>query len=98
MDFKLESLPLSKIDADCLVLGVFEDESADKQIRKIDKSFPASFLELVKETLAMEEFKGKSNQTLMLPTYGALPTKKILLWGLGKASDFTSKTVFVFSS
>ncbi len=87
MEFKLESNALSKIVADTLVVGIFEGEVPQKVIRKLDRSFPTKFLEAIQQVCVQEGFKGKSKQSVHLPTYGALACKKLMLWGLGKTSE-----------
>jgi leucyl aminopeptidase len=88
MDFKLESKALSSIGADTVVLGVFQDEDWEKQIQKLDKSFPKDFLKHVMQICGDDDFKAKLGQTVQVPAYDELGCKKFMLWGLGKGTDY----------
>src|SRR5215813_2497104 len=88
MHFKRESGSLSRIAADALVLGVFQGENVPKLVAKLDKSFPSDFTKAAGAACSAEAFEGKSGQVLSLPTYGKLKCRKLILWGLGKSSNF----------
>ncbi len=90
MKFKIESQALSKAKFDVSVIGIFEGEDVGEVLRKLDPAFPKPFLHNIVQTIELERFKGKSGQTLSLPTYGAVPCKKLYLVGLGPFKDFTA--------
>jgi leucyl aminopeptidase len=92
MEFKLETGRLSAIDADILVVGIFEGEKPQKVIARLDKSFPPSFLRQIAPVCSRERFQGKANKSVPLHTYGSLTCKKLVLWGLGKSSDYSTTT------
>lgn len=88
MEFKLENKALSSVAADTVVLGVFQDEDWEKQIPKLDKTFPKEFLKHVIQICIDDDFKGKNGQTVQIPAYSKLGCKKLILWGLGKAGEY----------
>ncbi|HEY9868776.1 MAG TPA: M17 family peptidase N-terminal domain-containing protein, partial [Candidatus Obscuribacterales bacterium] len=92
MEFKLETGRLSAIDADILVVGLFEGENAQRAIPRLDKSFPPSFLRQIAPVCSRERFQGKAGKSVTLHTYGSLACKKLILWGLGKVSDYSTAT------
>jgi leucyl aminopeptidase len=90
MQFHMESSPLSEIETDLLVVGVLQDKPVKEQIAKLDAKFPKDFLSLIEQNCADESFTGKPNQSLQLPTYGKLPYKKLVIWGLGPATKYNT--------
>lgn len=90
MEFKLETKPLAKIVADTLVVGIFAGENPEKQIIRLDRSFPAPFARLVGQLCQQEGFRGKTGAVAHLPTYGALASRKMILWGLGERRQYSA--------
>jgi leucyl aminopeptidase len=94
-----------EIATDVLVLGVwaFTTKEAAKQAKKGAKSAPSAKaalpepLEALDQALggglaaivAREEFTGKRDQTIAIPTLGKLPATKILVVGLGARGGYT---------
>jgi leucyl aminopeptidase len=77
--------PLS-IAADLVVIGVSEGASSKEGIlAELEKALGPVVARAVKR----EDFTGKKEQTLDLPTNGALPAARVLLIGLGKTSPLT---------
>jgi leucyl aminopeptidase len=98
MEFKAETRSLSRISADKVVLGIFQDENVEKQILKLDKTFPTDFLKYITQLCNDEGFKGKSGQTVLLPTYGQIDCKTLILWGLGKVTDYKTSSTRKFAA
>jgi leucyl aminopeptidase len=92
MKYKLENAPLSRIACDLLVVGIFQDETVESVLSGLDGAFANGnlheFLKEVAATLAYDSFQGKSGQTVILPTYGRIAAKKLVLSGLGLRGEF----------
>jgi len=83
LNVKTGSLEAEK--ADLVVLGLFEEQTKlTDTASAIDKALGGVIADLLKSG----DFKAKQNQTLLLPTAGKLPAKRVLLLGLGKQDDF----------
>ncbi len=91
MKFKVETQALSKAKFDVSVIGIFEGEDVGEVLRKVDPAFPKVFLQNLVQAIELERFKGKSGQSISLPTYGAIACKKLHLVGLGAFKDFDSQ-------
>ena len=77
--------PVSTI-ADVLVLAGYEDEKTlGKHLQPLDRRLGGQLIDLRKSG----EFQGKSNQTVLVHTRGVVPSKRILLVGLGKRENVT---------
>lgn len=76
----------AKEASEVLVLSGYEDDKTlPKTIQGLDKALNGALEELRQ----CGEFKGTLNQTVIFHTRGALPSKRILLVGLGKRNECT---------
>ncbi len=76
---------LIKESSEITVLGVFDAPKLDATPRDFDKKLGGTISRLIENG----DFRPKLNNTFLLPTYEQLPTKRLLLVGLGKKQDFT---------
>ncbi|MEK6559938.1 MAG: leucyl aminopeptidase [Planctomycetota bacterium] len=71
---------------DMLVFYLYEDiKTVKSTLAYCDKALNNAITELIKK----KEFIAKLNKTLILPTYGKIPAKRIMLVGLGTKKDVT---------
>ena len=71
---------------DMLVFYLYEDiKTVKSTLAYCDKALNSAITELIKK----KEFIAKLNKTLILPTYGKIPAKRIMLVGLGTKKDVT---------
>lgn len=66
-----------EVDCDLLVVNMFEGENTTSNLANT-------------YALQQDGFKGKFNQTYLLPTYGQEKARKVLVIGFGKKSEFNS--------
>ncbi len=87
---------IGSIKVDLLIIGVFAQESiADvlaesKLSNSSGKNVDKHLLDSLAKMAAEEGFAGKAGQQLMLPTYDKAPFKRLLLVGLGSASEISA--------
>src|SRR3989344_3389078 len=72
---------------DALVLGLFEGQELDAEMKKIDGALNGEISFLIKS----KEFKGENGQIKIISTQRRIPAKKIVLAGLGKEREFTNE-------
>lgn len=77
---------LTKFKSAALVAPYFEDV---KKLQGTMKLLDEETGGMIKEIIATGDFEGKLNQISVLYTRGIIPTKRILLVGVGKKTDFT---------
>lgn len=85
---KAESIKANLFDVtyDAIVAPCFEEDDPSKgQIGLLDKKCEG----LVKEVIGAGDFTGKPNEVSVLYTGRYMPTKRVLLLGLGKKNDFS---------
>jgi leucyl aminopeptidase len=90
MQIKIES-DASKSAAMVMVVGVHLNEALPALLQEVFGK-AASALDLASVATAASEdgFKGKLNQVFTFPTLGALPCKRILLFGLGSEAELNT--------
>lgn len=77
---------VEKEAAEILVFYLYEDvRIMSESLAFCNKALHDGISELIKK----KEFIAKLNKTMVLPTYGKIPAKRILLVGLGKKQDVT---------
>jgi leucyl aminopeptidase len=100
MQVKLETTAPGSAVADLLVVSVFAKENLADVLAGIskdnkeskenkDKGVSAGLLDALAATAHEEGFSGKSGQTLMLPTYGQAPYRRLFLVGMGTEKELT---------
>lgn len=85
MNIQLKTEAPLALQADTLILGLFEDSKAlPPSLQLIDQALGGT----ITEAIARKEFKPELNETFLLP--GAKKVRRLLLVGLGSAEKFTS--------
>ena len=85
MEIKVNVKRLEDVKTEALVIGIFEgSRELDKNSFSWDKALGGS----IREALESGDFKGKLNQTYLIPAKGKIPAARVLLVGLGKEKEF----------
>jgi len=84
-----ETRPLSQIDVDVVVVGIYQDEIVLEALKTMDATLPTKWLNSIAAECKREKFTGKSAQSLSLPSYGTIIARKLMLRGLGKQAECT---------
>lgn len=79
---QISNQPWKKVKSDALVVGVFQGGA----LSSLGKDVNSGLKGVIKTTIKNSDFKGKSNEALMLYTGGA--HSRVLLVGLGKKKEF----------
>jgi leucyl aminopeptidase len=86
MEVAVKSGSLDKVAVDAIVLMLHQGEhELQGTAAVIDKALDGAIAGLLRDG----EFAGKARQQALLPTYGRLKAKKVILSGLGDASKLT---------
>jgi leucyl aminopeptidase len=79
---------IARFDAEALIVNLFEGvTSPGGGTGAVDQALEGI---LAQELSQSPSFKGKLGETLILPTYGKLPARKVIVVGLGKADKLDS--------
>lgn len=87
MEFSIKNVSLEKDLADCLIVGVYENESLSESAQTID----IAANDYIKMLIKTGDVTGKHATTIMLHHIPNIASKRVLLVGLGQQSDFTAK-------
>lgn len=90
MEFRQHSAELSiKLEADVLVLGLYQDENHLTELQSSGLGISAVELEWLHSLVLAEEFKGKTKDFISIAAPSSLPGfRRLQLIGLGKKADF----------
>jgi len=87
MRFETWSKGISTLDADCLVVGVFEEGILSEEAAAVDSACDGR----LKTLLDRGDFSGKLAETLLLTDLPGITATRVLLTGLGAKKSFSRK-------
>lgn len=87
MEFTQEKRSLSEAAADLAIVIVFQDESISDALKALDPGISAEFVQHVIDECTAQHFAGKAGESVLLPTFGNLPVKRLFLRGIGKKAE-----------
>lgn len=86
MELKVKIGRAEKEKAEAIVVGLFEEAKGfSREVTSLDKALGGA----IREAMNSGDFKGKLNQTYLIPAMGKIPASRVLLTGLGKEKEFT---------
>ncbi len=90
MEIVVQQGDLTQIPCDVLMVNLFEGVTRPGGATgAVDRALGGWISELI----AQDNFKGKLNSVLEIPTFGKLPAKRVLVLGLGKAEEFGAEQI-----
>ncbi|MDH4234596.1 MAG: leucyl aminopeptidase, partial [Gallionella sp.] len=87
MEFSIKQGSPEKQRSGCVVVGIYEGGKLSAAAQLLDKSAAHHLSDLI----ARGDMSGKAGSTLMLHKVSGVAAERVLLAGLGKASELTSK-------
>jgi leucyl aminopeptidase len=90
MNVSVVGEPLVSITADAVVVGVYAD---DKKLRDPGARVDHAAGGALREVLDAEKFQGKLGHVTHLHANGKLPSRRVVVVGLGRRADTTAETV-----
>ena len=88
MEFSIKQASPEKLKSGCIVVGVFEGGKLSSAAQIIDKAAK----HLLSDLIAQGDISGKASSTLLLHKLAGVASERVLLVGLGKASELNNKT------
>lgn len=82
-DFKLQSDLPERVDADLLVVGVKPGSLDATPLRRFDAAMQGA----AAKEIARRGFEARAGTSMVLPTYGAIAARNLMLFGLGGEPD-----------
>ncbi len=87
MDYSIESSALDKLQSDCIIIGIFENQQLSTSV----SFFSNATQEIITKLIERGDIKGKNAETLLLNYIPDSSIKRILLLGLGEKNKITAK-------
>jgi leucyl aminopeptidase len=87
MEFSIKQGSPEKLKSGCVVVGVYEGGKLSSAAQAIDKATQ----HLISELVARGDMTGKASTTLLLQKVSGILAERVLLIGLGKASELNHK-------
>ncbi|MEQ1588954.1 MAG: leucyl aminopeptidase [Gallionella sp.] len=88
MEFSIKQSSAEKLKSGCIVVGVFEGGKLSVAAQQLDKAASQQISKVVKNG----DMTGKAASTLLLHKLAGIEADRVLLVGLGKASELNNKT------
>ncbi len=88
MQFDVWSKGLATLEADCLVVGVFEEGELAEEAKSLEPSTGGKLGKIV----ARGDFSGRSGETLLLADLEGVKASRVMLVGLGNHKSYNRKT------
>ncbi|MEM1243576.1 MAG: leucyl aminopeptidase [Pseudomonadota bacterium] len=85
MKFSVTTKSVLDITADCIIIGLYENQTLTEQAKEIDKATDG----LIRKILKRGDIKGELEETLLLHNVPNINIDRILLVGLGNKAKFS---------
>jgi leucyl aminopeptidase len=88
VEFSIKQSSAEKLKSGCIVIGVFEGGKLSAAAQQLDKAASQQISKVIKNG----DMTGKAASTLLLHKLTGIEAERVLLVGLGKASELNNKT------
>ena len=88
MEFSIKQSSVEKLKSGCVVVGVYDGGKLSKAAQVLDKATSQQISKIIKNG----DMTGKAASTLLLHKLAGIEAERVLLVGLGKASELNNKT------
>jgi leucyl aminopeptidase len=87
MDYSIETAPIEKLQSDCIIVGVYQNQQLSRSATSIDNSTQG----LINKILARGDISGKNGETVLINVVPESTHERILLVGLGEKKPLSGK-------
>ena len=87
MDYSIESSPLDKLQSDCLLVGIYENQQLSPAATQLDSQFDG----LIGKLISRGDIKGKNAETLLINNLPDGNIARLVLVGFGDRSKVNRK-------
>ncbi len=89
MDYSIETTPLEKLQCDCLIVGVYQDQQLSPTAIALNNSTQG----LINKIVSRGDMSGKNGETVLINAVPDSQIERILLVGLGKKEPLSGKNL-----
>jgi len=87
MDYSIETAPLEKLQCDCMIVGVYQDQQLTPSAAALNHSTQG----LINKMVSRGDLSGKNGETVLINAVPGGPVERILLVGLGQKEALSTK-------
>ena len=87
MDYSIETAPLEKLQCDCMIVGVYQDQQLSPTAAALNNSTQG----MLARVLSRGDLSGKNGETVLINVIPDSHIERILLVGLGENKPLSSK-------
>ncbi len=87
MDYSIETAPIEKLQSDCIIVGVYQNQQLSPSATAVNNSTDGLIIKL----LSRGDISGKNGETLLINVIPGTSFERILLVGLGENKPLTGK-------
>ena len=87
MDYSIETTPLEKLQCDCIIVGVYQDQQLSPTAIALNNSTQG----LINKIVSRGDMSGKNGETVLINAVPDSQIERILLVGLGKKEPLSGK-------
>jgi len=87
MDYSIESAPLEKLQSDCIIIGVYQDQQLSASATTLNSSSQG----LIAKIVSRGDISGKNGETVLINAVSGIASDRILLVGLGENKPLSGK-------
>jgi leucyl aminopeptidase len=87
MDYSIETAPLEKLQSDCIIVGIYEDQQLTPSAIALNNSTQG----IINNIVSRGDISGKNGETVLINVIPGSPVERILLVGLGKKESLSGK-------
>ena len=87
MDYSIESSPLDKLQSDCLLVGIYENQQLSASASSLDSQFGG----LIGKLISRGDIKGKNAETLLINNLPDGNIERLVLVGFGERGKVSRK-------
>jgi leucyl aminopeptidase len=87
MDYSIESAPIEKLQCDCIIVGIYEDQQFSPSATTLNDSTQG----MISKIVSRGDMSGKNGETVLINIIPDSSIESILLVGLGKKEPLSGK-------
>ena len=87
MEYSIETLPFDKVQSECIVVGIYQDQQLTSSATTIDSLLQG----IISKVIERGDISGKNSETLLINPILDSSIERILLVGLGNKDKMTRK-------
>jgi leucyl aminopeptidase len=88
MKVSVQQQSLASLESDLLVVPLTQGEQTGESVQTLNRALNGA----LQEQITRSGFTGKEGEPLLFPTHGRLPSRSVLLVGLGKVENLEAET------